>query len=68
MKTFDVKTDVQIKSNNYNYNYFGIDKIIKSNVNKDKTSIVIDNKFKEYFIKENLYDYKIYNFFLSNII
>ena len=30
LKTFDVKTDVHIKCNNYNYNYFGIDKIIKS--------------------------------------
>ena len=68
LKTFDVKTDVHIKNNNYNYNDFGIDKIIKTNVNKKTKSIVIDNKFKEYFIKENLYDYKIYNFFLSNII
>ena len=68
LKTFDVKTDVEIKNNNYNFNKFGIDKIIKTNVNKNKKNIVIDNKFKEYFIKQNSYDYKIYNFFLSKII
>ena len=67
LKTFDVKTDVAIKNNDYNFNNFGIDKIKKDNVNKNKTMTVIDNEFKEYFMKENLYDYKIYNFFLSNL-
>ena len=64
LKTFDVKTDIEIKQGKYNYDYFGIDKIIKTNVNNNKKSL-IDDKFKDYFIKNNLYDYKIYRLFCN---